>query len=326
MTPLHAHGMVLGKFMPPHLGHLHLVDVARGWVDDLTVVVGSLPSEPIPGELRVMWMRELFPDVRVVHLPDDNPQVPDEHADFWGIWRRSLLRVLPRPPELVFSGEPYGERLAAELGARFVPLSQGRQLLPVSGSAIRTDPWSHWRWLPRCVRPHFVRRVCVVGAESTGKTTLARDLAARFDTVWVPEFARTLLEQLGRPPALEDFSDIVRGQIASEEALARQANRLLVCDTDPFTTTLWAEALVGRCPPEVRQAAERGYDLYLLTDPTTPFEADPVRYRPDERAAFHGCLEQGLRARGASVVPVSGEPAARLAIAAAAIEARFGPA
>ena len=85
--PLDATGMVLGKFHPPTLGHRYLVDFARHYVRDLTVVVGTLRREEIPGELRFRWMREMFPDVRVVHLTDENPQYPAEHPDFWDIWR-----------------------------------------------------------------------------------------------------------------------------------------------------------------------------------------------------------------------------------------------
>ena len=79
--------MVLGKFLPPHLGHVYLIEFAREYVDDLSVVVGTLRAEPIPGELRFLWMRELFPDVRVVHLTDENPQHPEEHPEFWRIWQ-----------------------------------------------------------------------------------------------------------------------------------------------------------------------------------------------------------------------------------------------
>src|SRR5687768_9683832 len=76
-------GMLLGKFMPPHLGHVYLCEFARSYVRDLTIIVGTLPSEPIPGELRYAWMKELFPDVRVVHLAEELPQYPHEHPDFW---------------------------------------------------------------------------------------------------------------------------------------------------------------------------------------------------------------------------------------------------
>src|SRR5688572_12742104 len=96
-------GLVLGKFMPPHLGHLHLVEFARSWVAELVVVVGTLAREPIPGELRHRWMKELAPWAKVVHLTDENPQDPSEHPDFWEIWRASLKRVVPEPIDWVFA-------------------------------------------------------------------------------------------------------------------------------------------------------------------------------------------------------------------------------
>ena len=83
--------MILGKFMPPHAGHQYLVHFARNFVDRLTVLVCSLKSEPIAGELRYAWMRELFPDVRIVHITEELPQTPAEHPEFWTIWRRVRL-------------------------------------------------------------------------------------------------------------------------------------------------------------------------------------------------------------------------------------------
>jgi len=99
--PRSGTGMFLGKFMPPHLGHLYLGEFAQQYVADLAVVVGTLASEPIPGELRYAWMRELFPNARVIHLTDENPQYPHEHPDFWAIWQASLQRVLPWRPDYV---------------------------------------------------------------------------------------------------------------------------------------------------------------------------------------------------------------------------------
>jgi NadR type nicotinamide-nucleotide adenylyltransferase len=174
------------------------------------------------------WIRELFPFDRVVHLTDENPQEPSEHPAFWSIWRTSLERVLPGRPDVVFASEAYGEKLAEVLGARFVAVDPARSIVPVSGTAIRKEPLRHWARIPRCVRPYFVKRVSIVGPESTGKTTLAQRLADRFDSVWVPEWARTLLER--RRGSLDgfDWTEVVRGQIASEEALARDANRVLI--------------------------------------------------------------------------------------------------
>lgn len=317
-------GLVLGKFMPPHAGHVYLVEFARRWADDLTVVVGTLAAEPIAGELRYRWMRELFPDVRVVHLTDENPQHPDEHPDFWGVWRRSLGRALPAPPDVVFASEAYGPKLAEVLGARFVPVDPGRAAVGVSGTAVRDDPWRHWAHLPRCVRPHFLKRVSVFGPESTGKTTLARALAARFGTVAAPEYARAWLEARAGGVGPGDMAPVARGQAASEDALALEATRLLVCDTDPLATTVWSRALFGSCPGELEALAlARRYDLTLLLDVDVPWVDDPVRYLPGERASFFARCEEALAAAGRPYVVVRGAWGERLARAERAVAGLF---
>lgn len=315
-----SRGLVLGKFMPPHAGHLYLVDFARRIADDLTVVVGSLATEPIPGALRLRWMRELYPDLRVLHLTDENPQEPAEHPDFWGIWRRSLERILDAPPELVFASEGYGAPLAALFGARFVPVDLGRGALPVSGSAIRAAPFAHWRHLPRVVRPYFVRRVSIFGPESTGKSTLSAALARRYGGLAVPEYARTWLECQGREVIFDDIEMIARGQVAAEEALARAADRLLFCDTDPLATVIWSEVLFGRQAPALARAAERRYDLTLLLDVDVPWVADPVRYLPDARASFFARCEGALVAAGRPARVLRGSWEARWQGACAAVD------
>ncbi len=327
MTKTKTKGLVLGKFMPPHLGHVYLVDFARAYADELTVVVGSLAREPIAGSLRFRWMREILPpSVNVVHLTDENPQEPHEHERFWDIWRESLLRVAPKP-DLVFASESYGARLAKELGAELVPVDAARAIVPVSGTAIREDPMGNWKFLPRCVRPYFVRRVCVVGPESTGKSTLAAALAKRFGTVCVPEYARTLLEPRARkdevaPVRREDMVRIARGQIASEEALARNAERVIVADTDALTTLLWSDLLFGGHDSEIEALADaQSHHLYVLTAPDVPYVADAVRYAPEKRTAFFDTLRAELDRRGRRYVIASGDWAERETKAVAAIEA-----
>jgi NadR type nicotinamide-nucleotide adenylyltransferase len=313
--------MLLGKFLPPHLGHVYLVEFAGGFVDELTVVVCSLRREPIPGELRHRWMRELFPCHHVVHLTDELPQEPREHPDFWDLWRASLTRVLPGRPDYVFASEDYGWRLAEVLGGRFIPVDRARAAVPVSGTAIRTDPRAHWDYLPRCVRPYFLRRVCVFGPESTGKSTLAAQLAAHFGTVVVPEYARTLLEAQDGRLGPEDIPHIARGQAASEEALARNARGLLVCDTDVLTTLIWSETLFGNCPDEVRAEADRRtYDLYLLLDVDVPWVSDPVRYLPDDRRGFLERCRRELERRRRPYVVVGGDWEQRFTAARGAVE------
>lgn len=318
-------GLILGKFMPPHRGHELLVDVGRRFVDRLTVLVCTLRREPIPGDLRFAWMRGMFPDLDVRHVTDEVPSDPSEHPDFWAIWTALLRREMPSGADYVFASEPYGARVAEILGARFVPVDPAREMVPVSGTAIREDPMAHWEYLPDCVRPHFVRRVCVFGPESTGKSTLARDLARRFGTVHAAEFARGLLDAKGGRCDPDDIPRIARGQAAAEDALARQAKRLLFCDTDLLTTTLWSEVLFGSCPPEIRAAAEaRRYDLYLLMDVDVPWVQDGQRHLPHARAEFFARCEAALRTRGRPYVVIRGSWAERLERAAEAVAPLLG--
>lgn len=319
-------GLILGKFMPPHRGHQALVDFGRRFVDRLTVLVCTLKKEPIPGDLRHAWMRELFPEADVLHVTDEVPSDPSEHPDFWSIWQRLIRKYVPQGPDFVFASEPYGARLAEILGARFIPMDPSRDMVNISASRIRQDPMAHWDYLPDCVRPYFVRRVCVFGPESTGKSTLARELALRLGTVHVSEFARGLLDARQGRCDYEDIPVIARGQVAAEEALARQARRVLICDTDVLTTTIWSEVLFGTCPPEVAAEAERRtYDLYLLLDIDVPWVQDGQRYLGDRREEFMKRCVHALESRRRPTVRIRGTWTERMDRALQAVSALIGP-
>ncbi len=297
-------GFVLGKFLPPHLGHEYLLQFARRACERVDIVVASLQAEPISGALRHSWVKELAPWARVWHLTDELPSYPHEHPDFWALWKASLTRLLPEPPDLIFSSEDYGEELARCLGAEHVPVDPARSRFPISGQQARQNPWEWWDYLPPCVRAHYALRVALVGPESTGKTTLAERLADRFQTAWVPEYARSYLDwRNARRPVQgicrpEDIPFIARGQLASEEALARQCNRLLFCDTDLSTTALWSRHFFGRCPdPVARLAAEQRYDLTLLCQTDVPWVADPQRNQPHQREEFLEMFRDAYRQR-----------------------------
>lgn len=320
-------GMILGKFLPPHRGHQYLGDFARNYVDDLTILVCSIQAEPIPGKLRHAWMSEMFPDSKVVHIEDENPQEPADHPDFWEIWLRSIRRVMPEGPDYVFASEPYGLELAQRLGAQFVPVDQARELVSVSGTLVRNDPMKYWDDLPEVVRPYFLKRICVFGPESTGKTTLAAQLAQRFDTRWVHEYARPLLEPQGGECFEKDIPRIARGQMAAEDALARQANRVLICDTDVLTTTIWSQVLFGNCPAWIQEESERRVpDLYLLLDVDVPWVDDAQRHLPHKRREFWELCRDTLASRGRNWVEVSGDWSTRLSTATQAVESliRYG--
>jgi NadR type nicotinamide-nucleotide adenylyltransferase len=194
-------GLVIGKFYPPHKGHHLLIRTARAQVDRLVVMVCVHESQTIPGELRKAWLEEIHPDCEIVSVPDTLPEEPVAWAEFTlDLWPNLGDPSPPSPlshgargsrgPDVVFSSEDYGEPFARHMGARHVMVDRERATVPISGTAIRVNPLAHLDFLEPCVRAYFVRRVVLVGAESTGKTTLAQRLGERFDTQWVPEYGR----------------------------------------------------------------------------------------------------------------------------------------
>ncbi len=307
-------GLIIGKFMPPHLGHQYLVDFARNYVDELHVLVCSLKSEPIPGHLRYKWMKELFPGVNVQHMyHDDFPSEPKDDLEFWRKWKSAISGYLSdKPAQYLFACESYGIPLATLFGMKYIPVSHTRELVPISGTEIRQDPIKNWQYIPVPVKPYFVKRVCIFGPESTGKSMLAENLAKHFDTVHVKEYARSLLDlKEGKRKGTVDYKDlslIARGQIASEEALAKQANKVLFCDTDLLTTEIWGNILFGKCPEWIKQESKKEtYDRYLVLNENVPFTSDKQRYGGDKRQlSLERCIVE-LEARGRKYSVITGD-------------------
>ncbi|WP_439815188.1 AAA family ATPase [Zavarzinia sp. CC-PAN008] len=323
------HGFLLGKFLPPTMGHKFLVDFAAAQCRRVSVLVCTRRSDPVAGALRHAWMREAFPALDVIHHSaeiQEYPHGPDDRA-FYDLWRDSIAAHVRGPISHVYASEPYGADLAAALGAAFVPVDLGRVVVPISATQVRAAPLAHWDMILPQARSHFVKRVCIFGPESTGKTTLAARLARAFDTRHVPEYARALLDAGGRCD-YEDIPLIAAGQVAAEDAAAKQARGVVVCDTDPLTTTIWSRWLFGRVPAEVEAlAAARSYDLTLLCDIDCPWVDDGQRYYgdPDMRARFMADCRATLQAARRPYVVLNGDWDARFDAACAAIRALLRP-
>jgi NadR type nicotinamide-nucleotide adenylyltransferase len=154
---------------------------------------------------------------------------------------------------------------------------------------------------------HRVKRVVVCGPESTGKTTLCRQLAEHFGTVWVPEYVRGYLDRKQAPCEASDLPLIARGQIASEDELARQARGVLFCDTDLTMTVVYARLYYGACPEWIeRIAAAREYDLHLLTAVDVAWVPDPQRDMPHRRQEIFERCRAALEGGGRRYMVVRG--------------------
>jgi HTH-type transcriptional repressor of NAD biosynthesis genes len=304
-------GVVIGKFLPPHRGHHFLVDTALSRCEAVVVFVCEKPSDPIPGHLRQEWLREMHPaaDVRLI---DDRYDENDSR-----VWAENTIRWLGRAPDAVFTSEHYGDAYAGHMGCRHVMVDHARIAVPCSGTAVRENALAQWQNLSPPVRGWYAKRVVVLGAESTGTTTLAQALAEHFKTVWVPEYGREYsVEKQARGEAewrAEEFLEIACEQTRRENLAARDANRLVICDTNAFATSVWHRRYMGRESSQLNDFAQRCQaDLYILTGDEIPFVQDGLRDGEAIRHEMHRWFVQALGCQPVPWLLVRGTPEQRL--------------
>jgi NadR type nicotinamide-nucleotide adenylyltransferase len=180
------------------------------------------------------------------------------------------------------------------------------------------------------MEPVAATRICLTGAECTGKTTLALALAARYAAPCSPEFAREYAERVKRPLTAADIDAIAAGQIANEDLASATGNpatgnpHLVIVDTDLVSTVVYSRHHYGDCPPWIERAAEaRRADLYLLLDAGVPWTADGVRDSGARRDALHREFGETLRSMGAEVAAIGGSWKERLERAVTLLDSRL---
>lgn len=169
-----------------------------------------------------------------------------------------------------------------------------------------------------------LHKIVITGPESTGKSTIAQALATKFNTVFVPEFARDYLNNLGREYDYDDLLLIAKGQITLEDELAKKIQtKLLICDTDLLVIMVWSEHKYGKCHPWIlEQLVARKYNHYFLTNIDFPWTEDPLREHPEPemRIYFFNLYQEILKSRNLPFTILSGDEETRLNAATMVIE------
>lgn len=169
-------------------------------------------------------------------------------------------------------------------------------------------------------------KVVLFGPESTGKTTLSKKLARHYNTVWVREYAREYLQNKWNNERKtcenSDLIPIAFGQMRLENELAKKADKVLICDTDLLETKVYSEEFYGGFVDPKLEAAARvnTYDLYLLTYIDTPWEADDLRDRPEQRLEMFNAFENALKKYNRPYILLKGNKTTRLETAIEAID------
>jgi len=299
-------GLVVGKVCPLHRGHMYLIGSALDACDEVLVISYTKPDfAHCDTEARAGWLAALFPQARRLVIDDavlaeafrqgetDRPAtVPandapaDVHREFcaWLCWTLGGGAV-----DAVFTSEDYGDGFAAVMSAALskrlgrshqvehVCVDPARQAVPVSGTQVRADPAAWRAFLDPLVYADFVDRVCVLGGESSGKTTLVEALAAALGTTAVPEVGRTRWEEKGGRFVYADMRAIAEDQVALEIALAQQTRGPLICDGSALTTVFYSQDGYGKVDPAVTRLAARRYTHTFVCAPDFPFVQDGTR-------------------------------------------------
>jgi len=311
-------GLTLGKFAPLHKGHQQVIERALSECEHVIVLIYDAPEfTPIPLPRRAGWIRRLYPEVEVIECWDgpmevgDTPEIKRMHEAY------ILGKLQGRKIDRFYSSEFYGEHVSQALGAQDCRVDPARAAIPVSGTAIRDNPYAHRAHLDPAVYWDLVTKVVFLGAPSTGKTTLAQALAERFHTVWMPEYGREYWDehQADRRLTPEQLVEIAEGHRAREERLVMETNRFFFIDTDATTTRQFALYYHGFALPRLEALAHetlQRYDAFMLCEDDIPYDDTWDRSGEVNRAVFQKQIAADLTLRKIPFLRVGGTLEARV--------------
>ncbi|MDQ0637168.1 HTH-type transcriptional repressor of NAD biosynthesis genes [Pedobacter sp. W3I1] len=223
------------------------------------------PADEIDPAVRFKWIKEIFknqPNIKPAIITDDfdDESLPlNERTNIWAIKMREVYSKI----DILFSSEFYGEPFAFNLDAEHILFDEPRKFIPVSATLIRTKPFQYWEFIPKEVRPYFVKKICFYGPESTGKSTMAEKMALHYQTTFAPEVARELISS--NDITIDDIIEIGTAQTERVKEKTISANKVVFCDTDLITTKIYSQYYLNEVPQILNDLEnEICYDLYLL--------------------------------------------------------------
>ena len=314
-------GMYGGSFNPLHLGHVNTIITAANQCEKLYVVLSVTNDvKEIDHRERFMWLKSITNDmenVEVFEIFDNN--ISKDTYD-WEKGANDIKNHIASPIDVIFSGDDYRdkniwERLYKDSKVVYLP----RTDINISSTEIRKNPYKYFEYLPNVVREFYTKKVCIIGTESCGKSTLVRNLAKNFNTSYVEEAGRYICDEAGGIDNMQPyhyFQILFKHKQLEREAI-KNANKVLIIDTDSLITLYYYQLGFENTNefnnnfPKIAESisALNNYNLYIFLEPDVEWVQDGTRtYGEDEvRIANNEKLKQILKENNISYISVSGD-------------------
>ncbi len=281
-------GFVFGKFLPFHKGHEALINFGLSKCDLLSVLICCSDKENTSAEIRKLWIQNTFvnnPNLEILvynYSETDLPNTSESSKHVSEIWGKVFKSIFPLHT-LLFTSEPYGDFVAEFMNIKHIAFDISKTKFPVSGSFIGKNLFKYWQFLPDSVKPYFIHKVVILGTESTGKTTLANNLAKYFDCSLVLESGRDIIADSNsftidelRVVAQEHANRINKSHLSDSP--------LVIIDTDIHTTLSYSWFTFNQgfeVSKEIYNSNKA--DLYLFLKNDVEFIQDGTRLNEEER-------------------------------------------
>jgi len=302
---------VFGKFLPFHKGHEAMISFALTKCDFLSVLVCCDNEENINGQVRKKWIETTFvgtKNMEVKILSYDNrllPNTSQTSSNVSEIWSHEFKKRYP-DYNLLITSEPYGELVADFMSIKHIAFDLDKSRHPISASAIRKDLISNWHYLPNAVKPYFAIKVVILGTESTGKTTLAGQLAKHYNSSFVLEAGRELIPD-STNFAFEDLNVVANEHAKRIDEAIFGNSPLIIIDTDVHITKSYAKFAFDRdlhVNDHVYNTNKA--DLYLYLNNDAPYYQDGTRLNKTARDLLDQSHRDVLADHQIKLVEISG--------------------
>lgn len=287
-------GITIGKFMPLHVGHELMIEFGIAMCRDFHIVVSGNETDSIPLSVRWAWVNEKYghlPNVSVIYHIDESPTPinVDEHGtvldpEFQEYWKYVFWR-LPITNETCFvSSDFYGQTMADLLGIEWLPVDPYREMFEISATMVRNDPVKYFQYISDVAKPFFIKKIAIIGPESSGKSTIVKKLAKEFNGNIVHEYGRTLSEAKKNDLTVGDFIQIMNGQqTLIDIAVDKAKSPYVFIDTEAYVTYLFSKIYLDEYVNDILEYGKTQHiDHYIVLAPTVKWVNDGSRVLADQ--------------------------------------------